>query len=328
VLHCRPVLTAVYPQAGLANAVTRVTLTGEGFAWMSAGITTVTFDGVAAGAVLVADGSTVTCDAPALGPGTVDVALTNDHGSTTLPASFTYVDPAAVIFTMDGKAATPGHLWAVEVATLAAHVVAPLSRSATGLAAAPGNLLYAAESTQFGFLSSSNLLRYDLSDGTFDVVGPLLDGVTGVQHDAVPDLTFTAGRLVGWTEDSDQPIEIDVATGAVSIIGGGGACFGGGMAANAAGTIYLAAEGPLGVLYSVDPSTGVLTAGPTLNGGPNNGSINALTFHQGQLYGVDNQAAADPTTAANLIHIDVVTGQVTDLGSLPPGTDSIVSLVP
>jgi hypothetical protein len=86
--HNPPNLTSVDPDQGPATGGTAVTLTGSDFT--SLGTTAVTFDVTPATNVVVVSSSTITCTTPAHGPGQVDVTVTNDFGSHTLPNGFNY----------------------------------------------------------------------------------------------------------------------------------------------------------------------------------------------------------------------------------------------
>ena len=81
-----PSISGISPSVGPAYGATPVTISGSNFA---AGLTTVTFAGVPASSVTVASPTSLTCTAPALGPGTVTVTVAN--GSATASTTFTYV---------------------------------------------------------------------------------------------------------------------------------------------------------------------------------------------------------------------------------------------
>jgi len=90
-----PTLTAVAPPSGLTDGGTSVTLTGTGFTANAAGTNTVTFGGTPATNIVAVDDATITCDTPAGAAGPVDVIVTNENGSATLTAGFTYNLPPA-----------------------------------------------------------------------------------------------------------------------------------------------------------------------------------------------------------------------------------------
>jgi hypothetical protein len=87
--HNNPIVSSLDPNAGPTVGGTPVTITGSEFS--SLGTTTVTFDGTAAAGVVVVNNTTITCTTPAHAVGPVDVTVTNDFGSGTLPNAFTYV---------------------------------------------------------------------------------------------------------------------------------------------------------------------------------------------------------------------------------------------
>jgi hypothetical protein len=83
-----PDIQSVSPNSGSMAGGTAVTISGTGFSTF--GTTTVTFGGLAATDVVVASGVAITCTTPAHGEGVVDVAVTNDFGSDTLAAGYTF----------------------------------------------------------------------------------------------------------------------------------------------------------------------------------------------------------------------------------------------
>ncbi|MEM7306291.1 MAG: IPT/TIG domain-containing protein [Planctomycetota bacterium] len=87
-----PVLSTVSPAAGPLAGGDTVTLTGSGFLSQGAGTNAVTFDGVPATGVTVANDTSLTCVVPAgvlCGP--VDVRVSNLNGSSQLSGGFTYL---------------------------------------------------------------------------------------------------------------------------------------------------------------------------------------------------------------------------------------------
>jgi len=108
---------------------------------------------------------------------------------------------------------------------------------------------------------------------------------------------------------------------------------GGGLAFDLTGTLYLSATGATGTLDTLDPSTGARTVGPTLTGAPNggvSGRINAMAFSEtGILYAsnLDTTDVLGQLGPANLVTINVLTGQVTNIGALPGNTDAIAFFI-
>lgn len=91
-----PRLTGLSPSSGPSTGGTRVSLTGSGF---ESGAT-MSFGGVAASAVSVADGEHLTATTPAHAVGVVDVVVANPSGSrATLDGGFTYEKAPAPMLT-------------------------------------------------------------------------------------------------------------------------------------------------------------------------------------------------------------------------------------
>jgi hypothetical protein len=318
----------VDPFRGPGEGGTAVTIRGDHFDHASAGETSVLFGENTAQDVEVVDDETITCTTPPGVGGTVNVTVVNENGRGTLPAAYTYLAPT--LWVAAGKAGYAGNLFTVDVSTGEASPVGLItdgvdSFGITGMTWCPPGVdgtLYAVNSSQFNY---GYLLTINPATAAATVVGPLLDD-GGRNHAAVPDITCVDGRLIGWTEQGniDMPIEIDRSTGGVEMIGGGTESSGSGLAANADGLVYSAPEGNSGVLYMVDVRTGEVTAGPTMSGGePGRSTINSLAFLEGVLYGVGNNAIIDPTSQTDLIRIDLSTGAVTTVGPLPTPIDAI-----
>ena len=111
------------------------------------------------------------------------------------------------------------------------------------------------------------------------------------------DLTFLNGTLFGWIERTPKDLAtIDKATGAATIVGDSGLTQtrGSGLAAAPDGTLYYTGSDDNGLLRTVDPATGAVTDGPTLDG--NCGApIRALAFDAaGTLYGVRRDGGNGP----------------------------------
>lgn len=81
------VLSAVTPDLGREMGGTTIALLGAGFE--NAGPNTVTVGGIAATDVVALDDNHLTCVTDPMQPGLLDVAVTNDRGTVTLPAGFT-----------------------------------------------------------------------------------------------------------------------------------------------------------------------------------------------------------------------------------------------
>ena len=82
-----PTVTSISPNSGPAAGGQSVTITGTNF---STGSATVKFGNNAATSVSVASDSSITCNTPAGAAGAVDVVVTTNGGSGTLPGGYTY----------------------------------------------------------------------------------------------------------------------------------------------------------------------------------------------------------------------------------------------
>ena len=86
-----PSLSACNPPIGLQHGNTAVTLTGANLS----GVSSVTFNGVAASSVAVVNANTVTCRTPAGNPGLANINASNGYGTGTLNSGFTFLRPSA-----------------------------------------------------------------------------------------------------------------------------------------------------------------------------------------------------------------------------------------
>ncbi|MEE8105220.1 MAG: hypothetical protein V3T86_06775 [Planctomycetota bacterium] len=229
----------------------------------------------------------------------------------------------AILWIADGKRGELGNLYRVNLATGQLTTIGPIGFAVTGMAMHPNGTLYAVESTFGGNLGDSHLLTINKNTGQGSIIGKLDDSGAPFVHQSCPDITFVGERLIGWTEDSDEPMEIDIATGEVTVIGGEISSSGSGMAADKDGTVYFIPQGD--TLYMIDPDTGVGTEGPDITGLNLGGTINSLTFFRGVLYGIDalNERLEDDPSA--LVSVDTTTGALTLIGELPDDIDAIAS---
>jgi hypothetical protein len=142
----------------------------------------------------------------------------------------------------------------------------------------------------------------------------------------------TNGTLFGYVKQGSQPeslFTISTSTGAATFVGASGVSpsSGDGMAMNSAGTLYFAGKGASGTLYTLNPSTGAATAGPTLSNAPltTNGQIKGMVFDgAGTLFAINLQTG---TFNANLVTIDPVTGIITNIGSTQNGLSGLADQV-
>jgi len=82
-----PTVTSCSPSSGPASGGTSVTITGTGFA----SITAVTFGGTSATGISVVNTTSIVCTAPAHAAGAVSVVVTNSSGSGTKASGFTFI---------------------------------------------------------------------------------------------------------------------------------------------------------------------------------------------------------------------------------------------
>jgi hypothetical protein len=161
----------------------------------------------------------------------------------------------------------------------------------------------------------AKLVTIDPYSATATEVGPL---TTGKGTAAPHDLTFEGNRLLGWK--GAQMAEVNVLSGQIQLAAasvGGGGC---GVASVRAGTMLFTPQRANQSLFTVDTSTGIATAGPTMNG-PSQ-TINALTYVGTTLFG----SVASPTGVGQtvaLYTIDPANGTTQLRGALPPNIDAI-----
>jgi hypothetical protein len=228
-----------------------------------------------------------------------------------------------------------GNLYSIDAATCALSTIGAMGTSVTGLASDASGSLFATEATQFG---NSNLLSINTTTGAPSVIGLLTDGVD--IYGSVPDITFRGSTLYGWSELNDTAVTIDTATGTVTDLGNNSASSAGsGLAANSSGTLYVVPCAGCGFtpavaddsdLFTVDPTTGVLTQvtdliDNTTNGDVENGAItiSAMTFdNTDSLWGYAGTFGSGAT--GDLVSVNTVTGELlTVCAGLPAGIDSL-----
>lgn len=164
---------------------------------------------------------------------------------------------------------------------------------------------------------SASLVTFDPASGRVTRVGRL-------GYDA-SDLNFDAsGKLYVWLVEESKLGVINVGTGEARPLemSGLGETIGGGFAIRGDGTAVLSATSAAGTLDRVSLVNGAVTTGPALRNAPFLGAIVAMDFSPMRaLYGV-NTSLGPPSPAA-LVRIDVDSGGVTRMASLPVGTTAI-----
>ena len=177
----------------------------------------------------------------------------------------------------------------------------PIGFAVTGLALDPSTgTLYGITGNCCDSDTENHLLTINKTTGAGTDVGDI--------ERQVSDITFTPdGSLYGSSRQLDSLVTINKATGASTVVGPSGiGSFGGGIASNAAGTIFIAVQGDDGELRTVDRSTGATTVVAPMNGTTGDG-ISALSFDAaGTLFG-DRLNFGTPTA---LLTINTASGDV------------------
>jgi len=186
-------------------------------------------------------------------------------------------------------------------------------------------IVYAVNSPGFQPPSGTtrSLETVDLRSGNVTIIGPL--GATGFRF-GIADLAFrNDGTLFGWSENSDDLITINKATGAATVIANAGiSTFGSGLEFDTAGRLILAGGGGNGKVYQLDPATGLPTTLGNMTGAPGPGfPVNALSLGpDGNLWG-SNFLTFPPTANAHLIRMNPTTLAVTDIGASLQRMDAV-----
>jgi hypothetical protein len=210
--------------------------------------------------------------------------------------------------------------------------VGPIGFAVTGLAIDPST------GTLYGTTGLSNkenapnpgsLIRIDRSTGAGTLIGKELP----TSGDGATDITFTPdGALYGWFETDDNLGAIDKNTGAATIVSDANlSTYGGGLASNASGVLYLAGDGESGDLRTVDRNSGQSTVVATMNGDSTlQRGVSSLAFDSGgTLFGSllpSNSTAG--SFASSLITINTASGALTFKGASIDRLDALVFVPP
>ncbi|MCB9779798.1 MAG: IPT/TIG domain-containing protein [Alphaproteobacteria bacterium] len=319
---CVAIIDEIVPPVGATGFDVNLVLRGSGFAWDTAGETTVTVGGVTCGDVIVLDDTQVACSLPAAtDTGTVDVVLSNDNGDVTVTDGFEWVD---CIYGAQGSGGVPGNLYCIVPTSGSVLNLGALDYAVTGLAAGADGYLYATEATGRG--SEAALLKIDPSSLETTEIGNLTDSVEGGTHGSIPDIAFTGSTLVGWTEISmnssyDDMVTIDTSTGVVtqfvtSFTSSGNT----GMGVDPDGTVYLFPYGTYdgASVYEMDVSTGEGTLLGYMSGGDYGGRASGAMFG-GSMYVIGGSERV-------MYRLDMDTLELTELEmTLPEDIESITS---
>jgi hypothetical protein len=228
---------------------------------------------------------------------------------------------AGVLYAADGALSTAGNLYTVDTATGLTTTVGQLVDASGQRYAINGMAWDATNQWLWGTTSSASptlangLVRINHMTGQVTQVGLL--GLNPTNFGA--DLDMRNGTLYGWAENSlSALITINPATGAGTVVGPNGQNLnstGGGLASNAAGTMFSSPDLATGNLWQVNTATGQLFGATPLSGGTMAARIGALEFLGSTLYGAELVGdGVSGITSNQLISIDAVTGAITSIG--------------
>jgi DNA-binding beta-propeller fold protein YncE len=243
--------------------------------------------------------------------------------ATALPSSAQTLYAASVRTLAEGGSdAIGGSLFAVELKTGSATLIAPIRLNGNSPLGVTGLAVHPTSGVMYGITSSlsrSNplsLVIVDPKTGNATMVGPLkLSG---------SDIAFNKmGILFTWLPQTHQLGVINLETGNVTAIGNpGSAGPPAGLAIDSTGTAYITAKGATGSVDTVDIATGAIKIGPPLKGAPFDSTINSMAFTpSGLLLAVNSNQGAPAAT--RLVTINVATGIVSTIGHLPDDTDAL-----
>lgn len=255
--------------------------------------------------------------------GAVAIALVAIGAAITTTASAQTLYAASVRSIAGGSPdATAGSLYTVSLATGTATFVAPIRLDGrtpigvTGLAAHPQTGIFYGITSPLSNQPQS-LVTVDPNTGNASLIGELK--VAGT------DISFNrAGILFIWLNQTGQLGLVNLTNGSVTPIGtpqpSGGASAG--LAIDASGAAYVTQTGASGTLDSIDLGSGAIKTGPPLTGAPYPAVINSMTFtYSGLLLAVNSNAGSPAST--RLVTINVATGAISNIGTLPDDTDGL-----
>lgn len=266
----------------------------------------------------------------------VVVALLTILVSAAVPMSPGRADAACAsgLFGATGSGGVNGNLYCIDPTTGVGTLVGPLLDASanpygiTGLAFQPGTGVLFGSTTTQSPTAPGHLVRIGPGTATVTDVGPFNIGTTSGKPNSMSDITFdpTSGILYGNSGRTGNLYRINVTTGAPTSLGatGQGSTSGGGLASNAAGTIFGTPDGAQDDLFTYNKATGFATAVASLSGAPiSDSAIDALAFDGGgRLFGIDK--GFGPTVPqTHLVTINTTTGVITDVGTSVDNLDGI-----
>ena len=226
---------------------------------------------------------------------------------------------SAVVAGAEGVA---GSLYTVNLASGSPTFVAPVRLNGVSAVGIRGMAAHPQTGAIYGITSSSapgrpqSLVTIDPANGRATLVAQM--------RIAGSDLAFNrAGILFTWLPGTSQLGMVDIEDGGVTPIGPPrGSGVGTGLAIDEAGRGYIARRGATGTLEMVDLATGGVRNGPPLTGAPFPSAITSLTFTPSGLLIAVNSNAGSPAST-RLVTINVATGAVSNIGTLPDDTDAL-----
>jgi hypothetical protein len=232
--------------------------------------------------------------------------------------------PAGVtLFGGLGGTATNSDLYSIDSATGAATSIGSSGFGLTGLAFRPSDGVLFGVTSNNSAVNPRSLITVDPVTGAGTLVGAL--GVTS----GIADISFRSDdALYGYTPSTRTLYTINTTTGAATQVSSTaiptfGAGYG--LAFDSADVLYAFPKGSVGAIYYiVDPTTGGLTAQPTLTGGPVNGAIFAACFDATDLCWITSQLSADTYLAT----VDVGTSVIAGVGITGTFMDALVVELP
>jgi Ca2+-binding RTX toxin-like protein len=229
--------------------------------------------------------------------------------------------PAATTQTLygaDGSGGVPSNLYEIDRDTGAVlRTIGPIGFAVTGLAIHPETAELYGSTGGNAPNDPGSTIKINKATGDGTLIG---DQIPATDTGAA-DITFTSdGTLYGWSEDSDDLVTINLASGAATVVGEAGeGTAGSGLSASPGDTLFFAGDTDNGDLTTVSRTTGLLTTVATMDGTVGD-SINALAFDdRGTLLGSRRVNNLD----RDLIRINTSSGHVTSLGPSVDRLDAI-----
>lgn len=235
------------------------------------------------------------------------------------------------VATMRGQAASTADpsraplvsgLYTVNLGTGTANFAAPLRVNGlrplgiTGLAVHPATGRFYGITSPLSPNHPKSLVAIDPATGDAAVVGELSHVGSDVVFDA-------QGQLFMWIPGTRQVARVNINNAAVMPLGTPGSEEAlGGLAIDSHGVAFVTPSGANGTLDTVDLRTGDFRRGPPLSGAPFPGAITAMTFTPSGLLLAVNSNVGSPAQA-RLVTINIATGQVQAIGTLPDDSDAL-----